>query len=314
MHPEGSVTPRAVELSAGNPQTGPLCAPQPRFRGQERLQLALADAEPFPYRSPVGSWAHKYLSTKRYKEFAAEAALHGLSGRWQRRLRGRRGNYFKLPGCQRAAPAQPRSEDAGDAIRGVHPPPAELLGLLHRPKRPGEAGRITHRGGDLPAPGQLFLPQIGVSLLVIPTAASGRSPPSAAWLVLLCSLTYFLPLSLPSVASLAAKTPQNLSQIRSGARRDPRGGHGGAPHRTFRRSSSPCRGARALQILPVSIEEGQHSSARKALPLLLLLESSGCSNPITAHRGCPRDQQEFLALLTAREQIHFHLAKWALGS
>lgn len=45
----------------------------------------------------------------------------------------------------------------------------------------------------------------------------GRSPPSAAWLVLLCSLTYFPPLSLPSVTSLAAKTPRNLSWIRSGA-------------------------------------------------------------------------------------------------
>lgn len=82
------------------------------------------------------------------------------------------------------------------------------------------------------------------------------------------------------------------------------------PQSTFCRGSSPCPGA--LQILLISIEEGKDPSAKKALPLVLLLETSGCSNPITAHRACPREQQEFLALLTA--QIYFHLAKWALGS
>lgn len=122
---------------------------------------------------------------------------------------GRHGNYFKLPGCQRAPPAQPRSEDAGDAIRGVcAPSPAGLLGLLHRSKKPGEAGRVTHPRRTPLHPQPALCPPDQRVPARDPGCGSGRSPPSPAWLPLLCSLTYFLPLSLPSVTALAAENPK----------------------------------------------------------------------------------------------------------
>lgn len=173
-------------------------------------------------------------------------------------------------------------------------------------------GGSPRQGGDLPTLGQLFVPRD-------PDAVSGRSPPSPAWLGLLCSLTYFLPLFL-AVCLLSGS--QNPTKTSPGSNPEltetPRVGMVMVPIMQGPAQSAgallPAQGLKPSKPCSFSIEEGEDSSANKALPLAVLLESSGCSNPITAHRVRPRDQQEFLALLAACEQICFHLAKWALGS
>lgn len=101
------------------------------------------------------------------------------------------------------------------------------------------------------------------------------------------------PHETPRRSALAHKLKRS-PRWRSDARR------GGEDHAArLCKSSSCCRGAQALKILLVYIEEEKDSSAEKAPPLLLVLESSRCSKPITAHRVCPRDKQEFLAFLAA---------------
>lgn len=75
----------------------------------------------------------------------------------RRRLQGRYSNYFKLPVYQRAAPSRPRSEDAGDAVRGA----ASSRLCFYTIQRDKERdGRITPADGETPVClGSRFTPQ-----------------------------------------------------------------------------------------------------------------------------------------------------------